>query len=120
MDGVMRLLDFGAVSPLRSQTLWHAIAHGVTAGAPPTLSFMRPTEPYVSLGYHSRFDSVDHEHCAREGIPVYRRMVGGGPVYLDPDQLFFQITVPAEDTPAVRSAAVRWLLEPAVAAPKNI
>lgn len=116
MEGTMRVVDFGSVTPLRSQTLWHATAHGVSAGAPPTLSFMRPSAPYVSIGFHTPFDAVDHDRCARMGIPVYRRMVGGGPVYLDPDQLFFQIAVPEAATPARRPAAVRWLLEPAVEA----
>jgi lipoate-protein ligase A len=116
MNGSLRVIDFGTVTPLRSQTLWHAIAYGVSAGSPPTLSFMRPSAPYVSIGFHTPFEAVDHDRCTRLGIPVYRRMVGGGPVYLDPDQLFFQITVPEETTPALRPAAVQWLLEPAVAA----
>ncbi len=112
----LRVIDFGRVSPLRSQTLWHAIAHGVSAGAPPTLSMMQPAEPYVSIGYHVPYEEIDHERCSAAGLPVYRRMVGGGPVYLDDGQIFFQITVPVRETPAVRSAAVAALLEPAVRA----
>jgi lipoate-protein ligase A len=113
---VLRVIDFGRVSPLRSQTLWHAIARGVSAGAPPTLSLMQPDSPYVSIGFHRRLDEVDQEECRRRGLPVYRRMVGGGPVYLDDAQVFFQITLPLADTPPVRSMAVRTLLEPAVEA----
>ncbi len=112
----LRVIDFGRVSPLRSQTLWHAIARGVSAGAPPTLSLMQPESPYVSIGFHRRLDEVDQEECRRRGLPVYRRMVGGGPVYLDDGQVFFQITLPVADTPPVRSQAVRSLLQPAVAA----
>ncbi len=112
----LRVIDFGRVSPLRSQTLWHAIAHGVSGGGPATLSLMQPAAPYVSIGYHVPYEDVDHERCSDAGLPVYRRMVGGGPVYLDDGQIFFQITVPVEDTPAVRSAAVAGLLAPAVRA----
>jgi lipoate-protein ligase A len=110
------VLDFGRVSALRSQTLWHAIAAGVTSGAPATLSFLRPSEPYVCIGYHRRLDEVDLVECARRGLPVYRRMVGGGPVYLDDAQLLFQITVPVSSLPPARAAALRQLLVPAVAA----
>jgi lipoate---protein ligase len=112
----LRVIDFGVASPLRSQTLWHAIAQGVSGGAPSTLSFVRPSGPYVSIGYHRRLEEVDTDECRRRGWPVYRRMVGGGPVYLDGGQLFFQITVPMAELPPARPKALRHLLAPAVAA----
>jgi lipoate-protein ligase A len=110
------VIDFGPVSGLRSQTLWHAIAHGVSNDGSPTLSFMQPTEAYVSIGYHRRLDEVDQAFCRARSLPVYRRMVGGGPVLIDDGQLFFQITVPTRDLPPSRAAALRRALEPAVAA----
>ena len=116
MLDLLRVIDFGRVTPLRSQTLWHAVAYGVSDGAPPTLSFMRPSRPYVCLGYHRRPGEVDQEYCRTEGLPVYRRMVGGGPVYLDGHQLFFQICLPARAVPPSRLDALRTLLEPAAEA----
>jgi lipoate---protein ligase len=116
MPDELRVIDFGRVTPLRSQTLWHAVAYGVSDGAPPTLSFARPSAPYVCLGYHRGLDEVDQQYCRAHGLPVYRRMVGGGPVYLDDGQLFFQICLPARMVPASRLAALRTLLEPAVTA----
>lgn len=110
----LRVIDFGSVSALRSQTLWHAVARGVAAGSPPTLSFVRSTHPYVSLGFHRRFDEIDAGHCADRGLPVFRRMVGGGPVYLDDRQLCFQLSLPAPMVPASRAQALRWWLEPVV------
>ena len=78
--------------------------------------FTRPAAPYVCLGYHRGIDEVDHDYCQANGLPVLRRMVGGGPVYLDADQLFFQICLPARAVPAARWQALRMLLEPAVTA----
>lgn len=112
----LRVIDFGTAAPLRSQTLWHAVAYGVSGGAAPTLSFVSPSDPYVSIGYHRRLDEVDLETCAANSWPVYRRMIGGGPVYLDSGQLFFQITVPVKAVPAARRDALRWLLAPAIEA----
>ncbi|MGP8163799.1 MAG: biotin/lipoate A/B protein ligase family protein [Acidimicrobiales bacterium] len=112
----LRVIDFGCCPPLRSQTLWHAIGYGVSAGAPATLSFVRPAAPYVCVGYHRRIDEVDRDYCRANGLPVLRRMVGGGPVYLDADQLLFQICLPAGAVSPVRPQALRRLLEPAVAA----
>ena len=116
MSDVLRVIDFGRVTPLRSQTLWHAVAYGVSAGQPATLSFARPSGPYVCLGYLRDSAEVDQEYCRSHGLPVYRRMVGGGPVYLDDGQLFFQICVPAGSVSPSRKDALRALLEPAVAA----
>jgi len=112
----LRIVDFGRVSALRSQTLWHALAYGVSDGGPPTLSFMRPSRPYVGLGYHRRLEEADLGACREAGLPVFRRMVGGGVVYLDEHQQFFQIVLPLADVPRSREAALRRLLSPAVAA----
>jgi lipoate-protein ligase A len=112
----LRVIDFGRVSALRSQTLWHALAYGVSRGGPPTLSFMRPSRPYVGLGYHRRLEEADIDACREAGLPVFRRMVGGGVVYLDEHQQFFQICLPVAVVPRSRAAALRRLLEPAVAA----
>lgn len=114
MADALRVIDFGRVSALRSQTLWHGVAHGVGAGSPPTLSFVRTSRPYVSLGFHRRLDEVDTRYCARHALPVYRRMVGGGPVYLDDGQLCFQLSVPASSLSPSRSQVLRRLLEPVV------
>jgi lipoate---protein ligase len=112
----LRVVDCGRVSALRSQTLWHALAYGVSAGAPPTLSFMRPSRPYVGVGYHRRLEEADLDACREAGLPVFRRMVGGGVVYLDEHQQFFQIILPLADVPRSREQALRQLLAPAVAA----
>jgi lipoate-protein ligase A len=116
----LRVLDFGRADALRSQTLWHAVAYGVSAGSPPTLSFVRPAEPYVCIGYHRRLDEVDIDACRARGLPVLRRMVGGGPVYLDDGQLFFQIALPVAAVSPSRTRALRELLEPAVAAFRSV
>jgi lipoate-protein ligase A len=116
VSDLLRVIDFGRVTPLRSQTLWHAVAYGVSAGQPATLSFARPSAPYVCLGYHRDPAELDEQYCREHGLPVYRRMVGGGPVYLDDRQLFFQICVPAGLVSPARRDALRALLTPAVAA----
>lgn len=106
----LRVLDFGSVSPLRSQTLWHALAYGVDGGAPATVAFCRPTGPYVSVGYHRSLDEIDLSWCGRRGLPVYRRMVGGGPVYVDEAQLLFQLVLARQLLSPSRTEAVRRVL----------
>lgn len=116
MDAKLRILDAGTLSPLRSQALWHGLADASHRDAPPTLSFCRPAAPYVGLGYHRRLAEIDLDACRRLGLPVIRRRIGGGPVYLDGDQLFFQVTLGADRAPARVDRLYERYLEPAAEA----
>ncbi len=112
----LRVIDAGPVSALRSQALWHGIADALGPGDDPVLSFCRPDEPYVCIGYHRRLDELDLGTCRQLGLPVLRRQIGGGPVYLDSDQLFFQLSLPSDAAPAGVHRLYADLLEPAAAA----
>lgn len=112
----MRLIEPGALSPLRSQTTYHAIARALRPADEPVLSLYRTDRPYVCTGFHRPVEELDLDECRRRGLPVLRRQLGGGPVYLDADQLLFQVTLPAEAAPGGVEAAYRALLGPAVGA----
>jgi lipoate-protein ligase A len=112
----LRLLDLGWVSGLRSQTIWHAVAERMRPGDLPSLLLMSPVDPYVSIGYHRSIGEIDRDAARRRGLPVYRRRVGGGPVYCDANQLFFQVVAPAASAPAVLDRAWRRFVGPAVEA----
>ena len=87
----IRLLDLGTVSPLRSQTVYHAVAYAMTATTPDTIILVSPSDPYVCIGYHQELEKeVDVAYCQQRDLPVYRREVGGGAVYLDSGQVFTQ------------------------------
>jgi len=112
----LRVLDAGSVGALRSQALWHGLADAALDGGPPTLSLCRSEAPYVGLGYHHPLASIDVRSCRRLGLPIIRRRIGGGAVYVDADQLLFQLTLPAGGAPAVVSELYRLCLTPAVRA----
>jgi lipoate-protein ligase A len=118
--GSLRVIDAGSVSALDSQALWHGIAEAITPGQPPVLSFCRPAEPYVGIGYHRRLDELDPGALAELGLPVIRRQIGGGPVYLDQDQLFFQITLPARAAQAGPARLYAQMLTPVVEALREL
>jgi lipoate-protein ligase A len=109
----LRVIDAGCVPPARSQSLWHGIASAMQPYDRPVLSFCRPANPYVCIGLHRRLSELDLVACSEMGFPVFRRQIGGGPVYCDSDQLFFQVTMPARSAPASVERLYKELLEPA-------
>jgi lipoate---protein ligase len=48
----LRVLDFGHVPALRSQAIYHGIAHTIEAGSDPVLTLVNPIAPYVCVGVH--------------------------------------------------------------------
>lgn len=101
MNKPIRLLDLGHVSPLRSQTVYHAVAYAMGPDDPDTIILVSPTEPYVCIGYHQDLEKeVDVAYCAARGLPILRREVGGGAVYLDDGQIFCQWIFHRDHLPA--------------------
>jgi lipoate-protein ligase A len=90
MDAI-RWLDLGFVPPIRSQTIYHAVAYALNDASRDTIILVAPTEPYVCIGFHQELEKeVDVEYCRAHGLPIVRREVGGGAVYLDRNQVFMQ------------------------------
>jgi len=103
----------GKVPWEESQLLYHAFAEMGREG----LILLSPSTPYVCIGFHQDAEQeVDLEYCNANGIPVFRREVGGGAVYLDGDQLFFQLII-RRDNPIIpknKGAFYRKFLSPVI------
>ena len=102
-----------AVSWEYSQALYHAAAYlGREA-----LFILRPATPYVCIGFHQDAQQeIDLEFAKKNNIPVFRREVGGGAVYLDGQQLFFQLIIRKDNpqVPAVIADFYRKFLQPII------
>jgi lipoate-protein ligase A len=75
--------------------VFHALARmGVEA-----LVLVSPERPLASVGYFQDVEKeIDLAFCARSGIPVMRREVGGGATYLDQNQIFYQVIWKRDNT----------------------
>ncbi len=112
----IRLLYMEGVSPLRSQTVYHAVGYAMRQDTPDTIILVSPNAPYVCIGYHQDLErEVDLEFCQAHGFPVYRREVGGGAVYLDHGQLFAQWIFHKADLPASLEERFQLYIDPLVA-----
>ena len=114
---MIRRLDLGFVTPLRSQAIYHGLAEAMDAGRPDTIVFCAPAEPYFCVGYHQNAaDVLDLALCRRHGWPVLRRRIGGGTVYLDRHQLFYQAIVHRSRAPfSVERIYATYLAAPVLA-----
>ncbi len=84
----MYLFDLGERPWKQSMLIFHALARmGIEA-----LVIVSPREPFMSVGYFQDVrQEVNLDYCKKEGLPVFRREVGGGTVYLDHNQIFYHV-----------------------------
>lgn len=109
----LRVIDFGLVPALRSQAVYHGLAETMTPDSDPILSLASPSTPYVCVGMHQDVDKeVDRAFCDETRLPVYRRHVGGGAVYLDHNQLFTHFVYPASKAPRRAEHLYPMFIEP--------
>lgn len=106
----MHLYDLGSVPWADSQLIYHALPRlGREA-----LVLLSPASPYVCIGYHQDLEKeVDVEYCQANDIPIFRREVGGGAVYLDGNQLFYQLIIHKDNplAPADKASFYREFLQ---------
>jgi lipoate-protein ligase A len=111
----IRLLDLGEVSAIRSQTVYHAVAHAQTPDTPNTIILVSPAQPYACIGFHQELEKeVDLDYCRANNLPVYRREVGGGAVYLDNGQIFTQWVFQPGTLPATVESQYELYAKPLV------
>jgi len=115
----MDLYCLGAVGWLESQLIYHALPRLGMEG----LIILSPGSPYVCIGCHQDAEQeIDLAYCQSQGIPVFRREVGGGAVYLDSGQIFYQLVLDRRHPLAqgTKEAFYRRLLAPVVAVCRDL
>lgn len=90
MSGRWRLLLSGPVPAVEAMAVDEAL---LLHGAIPTLRLYRWEPHGVSLGYFQRAADFPWDRFAREGVPVVRRLTGGGAIFHG-DEITFSITAP--------------------------
>lgn len=107
----VRILDLGDVPWITSQAVFHGVAAAMDVDTPDTIILVSPTTPYVCVGFHQEAEKeVDLDYCKAQGIPVVRREVGGGAVYLDNGQIFWHCVFHQSRVPAVIEEVYRLFL----------
>ena len=119
-----RLLDIGPIEPIETQIIYDMIAQGITNGeSENTLIICWPARPLVSLGYFQEIEAdIDTAFCRENDIFFTRRVIGGGGVYLDDGQMFYQLIgrTDSPTTPKRIDDYYRKFLQAPVQAYKNM
>ena len=84
----MYLFNLGEIPWDQSMLIFHALARlDIEA-----LVIVSPKTPYISIGYFQDVkQEVSLEYCKKNNLPIIRREVGGGTVYLDRNQIFYHV-----------------------------
>jgi lipoate---protein ligase len=92
----LRVIDLASASATQSQATAYAIADRLAPGGAPAVVFADPLEPFLSVGANQNIErGIDLSFCRDRGITLVRRRLGGGAIYIDPEQLIFHVIVPA-------------------------
>jgi len=95
----MKLYEFDTLPGLESMTTFHTLAReGIEA-----FSLVSPQTPLISVGYfQDAAAEIDIDYCAAHDLPVFRREIGGGGVYLDANQVFYHVILRRDNPLATR------------------
>ena len=116
----LRLLDLTLSLPVENLALDEALLEELDElGGHPVLRFWESARLFVVLGRGSRLtDEVDRATCEGDGIPILRRVSGGGTVLQGPGCLSYALVLPLNwhpDLANIRSTN-RFILERIAAA----
>ncbi len=116
MSKKWRLLNLGEVPWKRTQSIYHALALvQEELKTPNTLIMIWPDRPFVCIGLHQIIDiSIDLENTSSMNLPYIRRACGGGAVYLNRDQIFYQIICNEKEYPKEMLEFYELFLNPVV------
>lgn len=98
-----------------SQLIYHALARKNEE----CLIITGTSEPYACIGFAQDMEKeFDLNFCKKNGIGYFRRETGGGAVYLDQNQIFYQLIVHRNNplVPRNNQAFFEKFLEPVVRA----
>ncbi|MEM3852594.1 MAG: biotin/lipoate A/B protein ligase family protein [Methanomassiliicoccales archaeon] len=112
----LQIIRMGAVDGQTMTNAFAVLAHSVSTGRRgDTLVICHAENPFANVGFHQSVDEeIDLDYCRRNGIPVVRRLIGGGAIADGPwEEDYFLIC--SHSSPYVRGSIQEYysrMLEP--------
>ena len=106
----LRVIDLGPASAIGAQATAYGIADALLPGGEAAVVLADPVEPSLSVGANQDVErDIDRSFYCERGIPIIRRRLGGGAIYIDRDQLMFHLIMPLERAPRPTSRMMTTL-----------
>lgn len=103
-----RWIDLGRVAPLELHAAYAGIAYAMQAASAPVVVWGRSTD-HLCLGQSQGWCEVEPDVA----VPVVRRLLGGGAVWIDEHQHCYALIAPRQLAPVVPGQWFGWGLEAA-------
>ncbi|GBE54462.1 MAG TPA: lipoate--protein ligase family protein [Euryarchaeota archaeon] len=84
-----KLFNLGLQNWKDTQLIYHALAELDTE----SLVIQQTRENYICLGMFNSAKELNFDYLKRKNIPVFRREIGGGTVWLDRAQIFYHLII---------------------------
>jgi lipoate-protein ligase A len=107
----MKFFDLGTIPWKQTQLIYHALGNlGIES-----IVLCSPEENYACVGFHQSINyELDLDYCMKNGIGVFRREIGGGSVFLDENQIFYQIIIHRDNAPLDQKRIFEKFLKPVI------
>lgn len=111
-----RWIQAGALAPQALHATYAGLAEAQAADAAPIVLWAQAGDAHLCIGASQHPDAdLDLPACARRGIAVVRRPLGGGTVWLDRHQYAFFVILPQAHRPMRHQAIYDLVLDPVLA-----
>ena len=109
-----RLIEMERLDPFLAMALEEVCVDSVKEGGQPIIHFWKWERTAVTIGsFQVHEDEVYQSRCRKDGIPVIRRISGGGTMFHDVEQEFiFSVTAPIGELSNDIPLSYRQILEP--------
>jgi lipoate-protein ligase A len=103
-----RLLDPGPLPAWQQMALDKVVIEARARDeVPNTLRFMEFSPHTALVGYHQAVDlEIDRHEAQRLGVEINRRITGGGAIYMDPQQLGWELCLKFDEAERIRPDAL--------------
>jgi lipoate-protein ligase A len=107
----MKLFDLDVIPWKQSQLIYHALGELDEE----SVVICTPKERYACVGFAQDISQeLDLNYCIDNDIGFFRREIGGGTVFLDQNQLFYQMIINRDDAPFDQRVLFKKYLEPVI------
>ncbi len=113
----MKLYDLGTLPWKQTQLVYHALGEL----GEESVVICTPKERYACVGFaQNPAHELDIDYCKKNNIGIFRREIGGGTVFIDDNQIFYQLIIDRGKSPLNQVVFFERFLQPIIRTYKSL